>query len=246
MPFASTCPSSGNKIINNSNTSHTEHLNQQVTYTVYIRYIHETLNILHNKSWAHQITWRRMLSSLISMLRLAEWPRVCSALITALQRTLGMIGNDFVKMISWCIANQHRAPLEVILPDQYQQFTCKCWKHNAAGKTYQSPCRVYKLTHQNQKCGLGNLCSAMFYTLGKSESRENFWCLRPSVVSPLQETYTFLRWGKKISSKKNFPVARYSLPVSKCFFVERGAIVSPFWKGNFKPHMFKHQNLLDV
>lgn len=51
---------------------------------------------------------------------------------------------------------------------------------------------------------------------------------------------------KKISSKKNFPVARYSLPVSKCFFVERGAIVSPFWKGNFKPHMFKHQNLLDV
>lgn len=175
-----------------------------------------------------------MLSSLISMLHLAEWPRVCSALITALQRTLGMIGNDFVKMISWCIANQHRAPLEVILPDQYQQFTCKCWKHNAAGKAYQSPCRVYKLTHQNQKCGLGNLCSAMFYTLGKSESRENFWCLRPSVVSPLQETYTFLRWGKKNLFKKKLSRCQVFFTSFKMFFCWAWCDCESFLKGKLQ------------
>ena len=49
----------------------------------------------------------------------------------------------------------------------------------------------------------------------------------------------------KSLQNKTFPLPGI-FTSSKMFFVELGAILSPFWKGNFKPHMFEQQNLLDV
>lgn len=154
-----------------------------------------------------------MLSSLISMLRLAEWPRVCSALITALQRTLGMIGNDFVK-INFMMHRQSTS--------------------NTLGSDINHHVEYINRPIKYQKCGRGNLCSAMFYTLGKSENHENFWCLRPSVVLPLQETYTFLRWKKQTSPKKHFPIARYFFTSFKMFFCWAWCDFESFLKGKLQ------------
>lgn len=87
---------------------------------------------------------------------------------------------------------------------------------------------------KNKKCGLRNLCSSMFYTLWKSESRENFCCLRPSVVSPLQETYTFLRWKKHKSLQKKLSHCQVFFTSFKMFFCWAWCDFESFLKGKLQ------------
>ena len=74
-------------------------------------------------------------------------------------------------------------------------------------------------------------------TSWKRQMSETICC----ITAPGNNKATFL-----LCKKQQILNARYLFASFKLFFVELGAILSPFWKGNFKPHIFKHQTLLDV